>query len=126
MKRIVCFHLLNDYSGSPKVLAMVLEGLLEKGYCVELVTSKHGVLNDLRDKQGIRFHTYFYHFSKNPFVTLVLYLYSQVYTFFFSFKFTRFKIESIAFSSLLLSKLVIFNCQDKFSLTVIDSSNSSF
>lgn len=87
MKRIVCFHLLNDYSGSPKVLAMVLEGLLEKGYCVELVTSKHGVLNDLRDKQGIRFHTYFYHFSKNPFVTLVLYLYSQVYTFFFSFKF---------------------------------------
>ena len=51
MKRIVCFHLLNDYSGSPKVLAMVLEGLLEKGYCVELVTSKHGVLNDLRDNK---------------------------------------------------------------------------
>ncbi len=25
-KHIVCFHLYNDYSGSPKVLRMVLEG----------------------------------------------------------------------------------------------------
>lgn len=119
MKRIVCFHLLNDYSGSPKVLAMVLEGLLEKGYCVELVTSKHGVLNDLRDKQGIRFHTYFYHFSKNPFVTLVLYLYSQVYTFFFSFKFlfkkdVVFYINTIlpvapAFAGKLIGKKVVYH-----------------
>lgn len=31
MGRVVCFHLFNDYSGSPKVLQMVLNGLLEKG-----------------------------------------------------------------------------------------------
>ena len=30
MNHIVCFHLFNDYSGSPKVLKRVLEGLLEK------------------------------------------------------------------------------------------------
>lgn len=32
MTRIICFHLFNDYSGSPKVLKIVLEGLLKKGY----------------------------------------------------------------------------------------------
>ena len=47
MKRIVCFHLFNDYSGSPKVLRMVLEGVLNKGYRVDLVSSKGGVLDEL-------------------------------------------------------------------------------
>ena len=27
MGRVVCFHLFNDYSGSPRVLQMVLNGL---------------------------------------------------------------------------------------------------
>lgn len=39
MKHIVCFHLFNDYSGSPKVLKMVLQGILDKGYEVDLITS---------------------------------------------------------------------------------------
>ena len=47
MKHIVCFHLFNDYSGSPKVLKMVLEGMLKKGYRVDLVSSKGGVLDEL-------------------------------------------------------------------------------
>ena len=38
MKHIICFHLFNDYSGSPKVLKTVLEGLLRKSYRVDLVT----------------------------------------------------------------------------------------
>ena len=87
MKHIVCFHLFNDYSGSPKVLAMVLDGLLTKGYTIDLVTSRHGVLNELRGKQGIRFYTYGYRFSQNPFVTMFLYVYAQVYTFLLSFRY---------------------------------------
>lgn len=87
MKHIVCFHLFNDYSGSPKVLAMVLEGLLEKGYCVDLVTSQQGVLNDLRTKQGIKFYTYYYRFFNNPILTFFLYICVQIYTFFLSFKY---------------------------------------
>ena len=51
MKTIVCFHLFNDYSGSPKVLRMVLEGLLNKGYNVDLVSSCGGVLDEL---EGMR------------------------------------------------------------------------
>lgn len=50
--KIVCFHVLNDYSGSPKVLEMVLSGLLSKGYSINLVTSKgNGALNNLQGKK---------------------------------------------------------------------------
>ena len=45
MKSIACFHLFNDYSGSPKVLKTILEGLLEKGYSIYLITSRGGVLD---------------------------------------------------------------------------------
>ncbi|MGM9758574.1 MAG: glycosyltransferase family 4 protein, partial [Parabacteroides sp.] len=82
MKHIVCFHLFNDYSGSPKVLKMVLEGLLEKGYRVDLVTSKGGVLDELMGRNNLSIHTYPYHFSTNPVVTMCRYAAIQLYTFF--------------------------------------------
>ena len=47
MMHLICFHLLNDYSGSPKVLKMVLQGILDKGYRVDVLTSKGGVLDEL-------------------------------------------------------------------------------
>ena len=52
MKRIICFHLYNDFSGSPIVLRMVLEGLLRKGFKVDLVTSNGGVLDELVGMDG--------------------------------------------------------------------------
>lgn len=54
MKTIVCFHLFNDYSGSPKVLRMVLEGLLNKGYNVDLVSSCGGVLDELEGMKNFK------------------------------------------------------------------------
>ena len=53
MKNIVCFHLFNDYSGSPQVLRTVIEGLLERGYHVDLVTSRGGVLDGLEGKENL-------------------------------------------------------------------------
>ncbi len=50
-KKIVCFHLFNDYSGSPKVLKVVLEGLLQRGCEVDLVTSRGGVLDKITDNR---------------------------------------------------------------------------
>ena len=81
MKHIVCFHHFNDYSGSPKVLKMVLEGLLEKGYQVDLVTSSGGVLDELIGMEDFRKHGYRYHFSMNPIVTMCRYAAVQVYAF---------------------------------------------
>ena len=64
--KIVCFHVLNDYSGSPKVLEMVLSGLLSKGYSINLVTSKgNGALNNLQGKKNMIFYQYYYRFSQN-------------------------------------------------------------
>ncbi len=87
MERVVCFHLFNDYSGSPKVLQMVLNGLLEKGAKVDLVTSRGGVLDGLVGNTNVRFHTYRYAFSNNPLVTMARYVAVQVYTFLFALRY---------------------------------------
>lgn len=86
MKHIVCFHLFNDYSGSPKVLRMVLEGMLKKGYRVDLASSKGGVLDDLLHYPNLRKHSYPYRFSSNGAVTMLRYGLVQIYTFFLSFR----------------------------------------
>ena len=86
MKHIVCFHLYNDYSGSPKVLKMVLEGLLKEGWEIDLVSSKGGVLDDLSHYENLHKHSYPYHFSRNRFVTMMRYLMVQCYTFLLAFR----------------------------------------
>lgn len=86
MKHIICFHLFNDYSGSPKVLRMVLEGMLKKGYRVDLVSSKGGVLDELLHYPNLRKHSYPYRFSSNGAVTMLRYGLVQIYTFFLSFR----------------------------------------
>ena len=86
MKHIICFHLFNDYSGSPKVLKMVLEGMLQKGYQIDLVSSKGGVLDELLHYQNLRKHSYPYRFSTNGAVTMLRYCMVQLYTFFLSFR----------------------------------------
>lgn len=86
MKHIVCFHLFNDYSGSPKVLKMVLEGLLKKGYQVDLVSSRGGVLDELLHYENLHKHSYPYKFSNAPLLTMLRYCLVQIYTFFLSFR----------------------------------------
>lgn len=85
MKHIVCFHLFNDYSGSPKVLKIVLEGLLKKGCRIDLVSSKGGVLDELLHYEKLRKHSYPYHFSNNSVVTMLRYCTIQLYTFLLAF-----------------------------------------
>ena len=87
MKRIVCFHLFNDYSGSPKVLYMVLKGLLERGYRVDLVSSRGGVLDELEHYENLKMHTYRYVFSGNRIITTLRYSAVQLYTFLFAFRY---------------------------------------
>lgn len=82
MKNIVCFHLFNDYSGSPKVLRTVIEGLLEKGYNIDLVTSRGGVLDELKDKENLRLRQYDYKFSRNIAMRAMRYAWVQLLVFF--------------------------------------------
>ncbi|MDO4163937.1 MAG: glycosyltransferase family 4 protein [Bacteroides sp.] len=89
MKHIVCFHLFNDYSGSPKVLKMVLEGLLKKGRRIDLTTSEGGVLDELSGYGGLQRHTYSYRFSSNPAVTIWRYCRTQLRTFVEAFRYRK-------------------------------------
>lgn len=66
MKKIVCFHLLNDYSGSPKVLNLILKGLSMKGYEIDLVTSRNtGILDELSSCKYVKMYRYRYLFNNN-------------------------------------------------------------
>lgn len=86
MSRVICFHLFNDYSGSPKVLKMILEGLLKKGCQVDLVSSTGGVLDELLHYKNLRKYSYPYRFSNNPAITILRYSTAQIYTFLLAFR----------------------------------------
>ena len=91
MKKFVCFHLFNDFSGSPKVLRRVVRGMLEEGHEVVLVTSRGGILDcqqsTVNGQQStvnsqLKFRQYNYKFSENRIVTALRYAWVQMYTFF--------------------------------------------
>lgn len=87
MKHIVFFHLYNDYSGSPKVLKDIVSGLAKRGFHVDLVTSKGGVLDELNGCMVKKIH-YNYHFSNLSIVTIFRYIWVQIMTFFIALKYT--------------------------------------
>jgi len=80
-KRIVFFHLLNDYSGSPNMLALIIKGLAARGYQIDLYTSinRSGFLSNI---DGIRTHSIYYNFSTNKITTILFFIYAQIMCFF--------------------------------------------
>lgn len=117
--KIVCFHLYNDYSGSPKVLRMALQNLLEKGYRVDLITSRGGVLDELDGYPNLKRSSYPYRFSARPAVTMLRFCFVQLYTFLLSFRYmfqrnTVFYINTLlpigpALAGRLMGKRVIYH-----------------
>lgn len=92
MKKIVFIHLLNDRSGSPKVLTQAIKALKKKGYITEVLTSSHqdGFLIGMADTN----RTLFYRRSENKFVTLFYYVLSQILLF---FQCLRYKNQDVVF-----------------------------
>jgi glycosyltransferase involved in cell wall biosynthesis len=80
MKILAC-HLLNDYSGSPKVLSQLIQGWIKAGVEVQLYKSsnKKGFLSDLEKVHEI---DYWYRWHANPFIRLINYFLSQTILFF--------------------------------------------
>ncbi len=78
--RIACFHLFNDYSGSPKVLYDVLDSLSRKGVSIDLISSRGGVLDSL-SSPNIHRRSYRYHYSPNAILTMARYSAVQILTF---------------------------------------------
>jgi len=85
MKKIVCTHLFNDFSGSPLVLSTVVKGFLKKGFQVEIITSMkdEGFLSGLE----VKYHNNGYKFLNNKLLRLFLFLICQVKMFFQTLRF---------------------------------------
>ena len=76
--KIFAFHLLNDYSGSPKVLKQLVKGWIENKINVTIVinSGSHGFLSTIPGA-NYRYHSYQWH--TNRFLRLIILLMSQVF-----------------------------------------------
>ncbi|MEL1253532.1 glycosyltransferase family 4 protein [Flavobacterium sp. DGU38] len=74
--RIIAIHLLNDYSGSPKVLKQLLSGWAKRGFELQLYTcsGREGFLSGLPD---VKYQFYWYKFMRNPLLRLLFLMTSQ-------------------------------------------------
>lgn len=77
MNRLFAFHLLNDNSGSPKILRQVLPIWDKNGYEVHLYTS-YNQIGFLTDIPNVNYHRGWYIFSSNPILRLFFYTCSQL------------------------------------------------
>ena len=114
--------MLNDFSGSPNILALVIKGLIKKGYQVELYSSSFstGFLSNI---DGVKYHEVFYKFSTNKLLTSILFVYAQVRYFLAVIKYrkkenTKIYINTIlpfgaALGAALIKKKVIYHVHEK-------------
>ena len=90
--KIVCFHLLNDYSGSPHVLSQVIRGFVSDSFEIDLYTSGVDQKGFLSDLYGVNTHHFSYRFSRFKLVSLFLLFISQLSLFFRLLKYNREKV----------------------------------
>lgn len=78
--RIYAFHLLNDYSGSPKVLMQLLKAWINGGMGVNIVTcsGRDGFLSNI---EGAAYHPFWYRWSANPLLRFINLFLAQVVIF---------------------------------------------
>ncbi|MBQ0768892.1 MAG: glycosyltransferase family 4 protein [Bizionia sp.] len=92
MKKIVFVHLLNDFSGSPKVLSQVINNFKDKGFEIDLYTSKskEGFLTGITANH----HYFAYKRFNNRYLTLITFFFSQCILF---FKLLKYKNKDVVF-----------------------------
>lgn len=83
--KIYAFHLLNDRSGSPKVLSQILKNWCKQDLEVHLYTTLHqdGFLSNI---EGVHYHKGWYRFKANPWLRLLYFSLSQFFLFFKMFR----------------------------------------
>ena len=79
MKKVVCAHLFNDFSGSPLILSTVIKGFVERGINVDLVTSEktHGFLSNLE----VEYVDSNYQFAENKLIRIFKFFFAQLVCF---------------------------------------------
>jgi glycosyltransferase involved in cell wall biosynthesis len=76
--RIIAVHLLNDFSGSPCVFRQSLEVLQQQGFAIELYTATPDGKGFLSEIPGLRQHRIFYKWHRIKWITLLLFIGSQL------------------------------------------------
>lgn len=86
-RKIIFVHLLNDFSGSPKVLSQVIQAVQSKNVDIELYTGNRtpGFLSNLTENH----HYFIYKRFENRYLTLISFLFSQTVLFFKLLKYWR-------------------------------------
>ncbi len=79
-KKVVCVHLLNDYSGSPNILLNTTKALNNSLIDVDLLTNQYG--SGFLDGSPANKKTILYKWSSNKLLTLLFYFISQIHMFF--------------------------------------------
>ena len=75
--KIYAFHLLNDYSGSPKVLMQLTKGWIANGHevCIATSSGKDGFLSGI---EGAKYQFFWYKWASNPILRFINLLLSQI------------------------------------------------
>lgn len=86
ISKIVFIHSLNNFTGSPNVLSVIIKGLVARGYNIDLITSRsEGFLSNIK---GVNYRYTCYRWVENKWKTAGLLLLSQIQLF-FTFLFSR-------------------------------------
>ena len=75
---VICFHLLNDFSGSPLVLSNVINGFVSEGVDVDLYVSKNQENGFLSNLEGVNYKHFPYKYGSNKLYTLIKLFISQL------------------------------------------------
>lgn len=120
---IVAVHLLNDYSGSPRIFSHSLNALHKDGYAVHLYTSRSDSGGFLSSVHVTQRYSFFYRWSPNKFLTLLVFLYCQTLLFFRMMKYLRqpviFYINTVlpfgvALAGKLMRKKVVYHVHETY------------
>lgn len=76
--RIMAIHLLNDYSGSPRVLMQAVQGWISAGREVHIFTAgnRSGFLSEIA---GAQTHHFWYRWSASPYLRMIFLVISQIH-----------------------------------------------
>ncbi len=85
MKKIICAHLFNDFSGSPLVLSTVVRSFQSEGHHVEIITSS--ATEGFLSKLDVTLVNNNYKYLNNRYLRLVMFFYCQVVMFFKTLKY---------------------------------------
>lgn len=79
-KRIIFIHSLNNFTGSPNILSLIIRELASMGYSIDLITNKsYGFLSDI---ENVNYRYTSYNWRKSKLLTLLLLIWSQIEMFF--------------------------------------------